>query len=160
MYFKALSIVFFLAIISLGVTRRACVPDNFEGKVVGIKDGDTYSVLYKGVEQTIRLAHIDCPEKKQAFGTAAKKFASDLCFGKLVTIKSNGKTDRNKRILGEVYLGTRNINKELVKNGLAWHYKKYSNDEEYARLESIARASRIGLWSDSNPIAPWDWRKK
>lgn len=55
------------------------LPLSFEGKVTGIKDGDTYTVFYNGSEQTIRLAHIDCPEKKQPFGSKAKQFASDIC---------------------------------------------------------------------------------
>ena len=136
-------------------------PLSFEGKVTAIKDGDTYKVLYDGSEKTIRLAHIDCPEKKQPFGSRAKQFASDICFGKVVTIKTEGKTDRYKRIIGEIILqdGT-NVNKELVKNGLAWHFKKYSDNNEYAELETVAKQEQIGLWTDKEPIAPWDWRHK
>ena len=136
-------------------------PLSFEGKVTAIKDGDTYKVLYDGSEKTIRLAHIDCPEKKQPFGSKAKQFASDICFGKTVTVKTQGKTDRNKRIIGEIILqdGT-NINKELVRNGLAWHFRKYSNDNEYSQLETEARQKQVGLWSDKKPIAPWEWRHK
>lgn len=136
-------------------------PLAFEGKVTGIKDGDTYKVLYNGKEETIRLAHIDCPEKKQPFGNKAKQFASDICFGKIVTVKTEGKADRNKRIIGEIILqdGT-NVNKELVKNGLAWHFKKYSNNNEYAELEITARQQQIGIWTDKEPIAPWEWRHK
>ena len=136
-------------------------PLSFEGKVTSIKEGDTYKVLYDGSERTIRLAHIDCPEKKQPFGSKAKQFASDICFGKTVTVKTQGKTDRNKRIIGEIILqdGT-NINKELVRNGLAWHFRKYSNDNEYSQLETEARQKQVGLWSDKKPIAPWEWRHK
>lgn len=136
-------------------------PLSFEGKVTAIKDGDTYKVLYAGSERTIRLAHIDCPEKKQPFGNRAKQFASDICFGKIVTVKTEGKTDRNKRIIGEIILqdGT-NVNKELVRNGLAWHFKKYSTDNEYAQLETEARQKQIGLWADKEQIPPWEWRHK
>jgi endonuclease YncB( thermonuclease family) len=52
------------------------------------------------------------------------------------------------------------VNKELVNNGLAWHFKKYSDNHEYAELEVIARNNLIGIWSKPNQIAPWDWRKK
>lgn len=137
------------------------IPLFFEAKVTGIKDGDTFKIFFNKTEKTIRLTHIDCPEKKQAFGNKAKLFASDICFGKMVMIKTNGKTDRYNRILGEVILknGT-NVNKELVKNGLAWHYKKYSNDKDYSKLEIKSRKNKIGLWQDKEPIAPWDWRKK
>lgn len=130
-------------------------------KVIGIKDGDTFVLLMDGKEQTVRLAHIDCPEKKQPFGNKAKQFAADLCFGKNVTLINDNKFDRNKRLITEMFLldGT-NINKELVKNGLAWHFKKYSDNKEYAQLEIEAQKNRTGLWSETTPVAPWNWRKK
>ena len=135
-------------------------PSIFKGKVIAIKDGDTYKVLYNNKEKTIRLAHIDCPEKGQPFGNRAKQFASILCFGKTVTVQTEGKTDIYKRIIGEIILedGT-NVNKELIKNGLAWHYKKYSKNIEFDELESQARKDKIGIWSDTDPVAPWKWRK-
>lgn len=130
-------------------------------KVVKIKDGDTFVLLVEEKELVVRLAHIDCPEKKQPFGTKAKQFAADLCFGKYVTINNGDKYDRNKRLIAEIILEDgRNVNKELVKNGLAWHFKKYSNDTNYAMHEITAREKRIGLWADTKPIEPWLWRKK
>ncbi|SFI34944.1 thermonuclease family protein [Halpernia frigidisoli] len=129
-------------------------------KVIGVKDGDTVVLLIDGKPETVRLSHIDCPEKKQPFGNNAKIFVSDLCFGQFVNIKWDGKKDRYKRILAEVILqnGT-NVNKELLKNGLAWHFKKYSKDQNYAALEIYARRKKSGLWIGKNPIAPWEWRK-
>jgi len=130
-------------------------------KVVGIKDGDTFVVLIDGKEQVARLEHIDCPEKKQPFGTKAKQFASDLCFAQYLQLNHKKKYDRNKRLLAEVILlNGVNINKELVNNGLAWHFKKYSDKQEYAELEIKARQNKVGVWSVPNPTAPWDWRKK
>lgn len=133
----------------------------FKGKVVAINDGDTYKVLCNGNMQTIRLAHIDCPERKQPFAAQAKQFAADLCFGKNVLVKTDGKRDRYKRIIGEIILpdGT-NVNKELVRNGFAWHYKKYSTDTVYANLEAAAHRLQVGLWADKESIAPWEWRFK
>jgi micrococcal nuclease len=129
-------------------------------KVIGIKDGDTYVLLIDNTTINVRSAHIDCPEKKQPFGQKAKQFASDHCFGKYVTLKHNNKYDRNHRLIAEVILEDgRNLNKLLVENGLAWHYKKYSKDVDYANLEKLARENKIGLWSDSNPISPENWRK-
>ncbi len=131
-------------------------------KVIGVKDGDTFVLLIDGKMQTVRFAHIDCPEKKQPFGAKAKQFVSDACFGKYVTLIINDKNkfDRNKRLIAEVILEDgKNLNKELVKNGLAWHFKKYSDSKEYNRLEKTARNNKIGIWSEPNPIAPWDWRK-
>lgn len=167
-HFLKISIIFWLCfsftsckIHTKNEDKKLDFPLTFKGKVTAIKDGDTYKVLYDGSEKTIRLAHIDCPEKNQPFGSRAKQFASEICFGKIVTVKTGGKTDRNKRILGEILLqdGT-NVNKELVKNGLAWHFKKYSDNNEYAGLETTAKQRQMGLWADKEPIAPWEWRKK
>lgn len=136
------------------------IPNLFSGRVTGIIDGDTYDVLYKGAERRIRLAHIDCPEKKQPFGTKAKLFASNLCFGEMVTVKIQGKPDRNGRLIAEIITEQGvNINKELVKNGLAWHYKAYSDNIEYAQLEIEAKKGKMAIWSEANPIEPWRWRK-
>lgn len=129
-------------------------------KVIGVKDGDTFVVLIDGKEQVVRFGHIDCPEKKQPFGNKAKQFVSEMCFGKYVTLIHNNTFDRNKRLIAEVILEDgNNLNKELIKNGLAWHFKKYSKDKVYADLEFQARQNKIGLWSDTDPIAPWEWRK-
>jgi endonuclease YncB( thermonuclease family) len=168
MNFSKISTVFLLLFFLFSCTESSKkektetnFPLSFVGKVTSIKDGDTYKVFYNGSEYTIRLAHIDCPEKKQSFGAKAKQFASDICFGKNVVVKSEGKTDRYNRIIAEIILrDDTNVNKELVKNGLAWHFKKYSDNKEYAELETFARDKHIGLWIEPNPIAPWLWRKK
>jgi micrococcal nuclease len=128
-------------------------------KVISVKDGDTIKILYNGKALTIRLAHIDCPEKKQLFGIAAKQFTSSKCYGQTVTVQHENKYDRNKRLIGIVINAKgENINMALVKAGLAWHFKKYSTLKEYAVLENTARQNKTGLWADKNPVAPWDWR--
>jgi micrococcal nuclease len=132
----------------------------FEGKVTGIKDGDTFEVLYDGQPEKVRLAEIDCPEKSQAFGKNARQYASDLCFGKTVTVVSTGKRDRYGRVVGTITTGDgTDVNEELVKAGFAWHYKQYSKNEQLSDLEEEARVKRLGLWADKNPIAPWEWRR-
>ena len=157
---KSIIILLFALFTNCIIHSQTQIPKTFQAKVVGIKDGDTFKVLYNNSEITVRLNHIDCPEKSQPFGNKAKWKASDLCFGKIVKIVSNGKKDRYKRLIAEVYFNNININKELVKNGLAWHFKKYSSDVEYAKIERQARKSKVGLWKEKNPIAPWGWRKK
>ncbi len=133
-------------------------------KVIGVKDGDTVEVLYYQLPIVIRLEHIDAPEKKQAFGTVSKQKLSDLAFGKTVTLVSKGKkgnSDGRGRMIAEIYTNEKTcLNKEMLKAGLAWHYKKYSTNAEYAQLETIAKKKRVGLWSDKNPIAPWNFRRK
>ncbi|MDR6969293.1 endonuclease YncB(thermonuclease family) [Flavobacterium arsenatis] len=134
-------------------------PITFEAKVTAIKDGDTFKVFADGKETTIRLAHVDCPEKKQPFSNNAKQLASDLCFGKTVKVVSDGTVDRYKRLIAEIYVGKKCVNQQLVQNGMAWHYKKYSKSTHYANLEILARKNKVGLWADKEPMAPWEWRK-
>lgn len=131
-----------------------------KGKVIAIKDGDTISLLYNRQTLIVRLEHIDCPEKGQPYGTRAKQFISDSCFGKNVTVTGT-RFDRNKRLIGVVttVAGT-NINKALVAAGLAWHYRQYSTDSSYSLFENQARQQHKGLWAHSQPTPPWHWRKK
>jgi endonuclease YncB( thermonuclease family) len=131
----------------------------FTGKVVGVADGDTITVLYNKQQHKIRFQHIDCPESTQAFGAKAKQALSEKVFGKTVTVKWK-EMDRYKRILGDVYLGQRWINVEMVQNGMAWHYKFFSKDATVAAAEVKARAAKLGIWSQANPTPPWDFRKK
>lgn len=136
------------------------LPTTFDARVVGIKDGDTYSVLVDGREQVVRLANIDCPERSQPFGKAAKQFASDICFDKTVKVETSGKSDRYGRLIGTVWVDdTVEVNAKLVSAGLAWHFVKYSTDSSYTLLEQQARAAGAGLWADSTAISPWEWRK-
>lgn len=133
----------------------------FTAKVIGVKDGDTIEVLFDRKPLVIRLEHVDCPEvrSKQPFGQTAKNKTSELCFGQIVTVIHHKKYDRYKRLIATVINQVgQNVNKELVKAGLAWHYLKYSSDKEYSRLEAVARRQKIGIWSDPSPIPPWKWR--
>lgn len=135
-------------------------PDTISGKVIGIQDGDSITLLTdNNIQLKVRLEGIDCPEKKQDFGTVAKQFTSDLVFLQNVTLQKTGQ-DRYGRTLGYIFLpdGT-NLNEELLKAGLAWHFVKYNKSQRLAQLESDARSNRIGLWQLSNPTAPWDFRK-
>jgi micrococcal nuclease len=131
----------------------------FNGKVVAVKDGDTIVVLSEKTPIKIRLHEIDCPELGQDFGRKAKEFTSELCFEKNVKVIVKGK-DYFGRTLAEIILpDKKNLNHELVKKGLAWHFKKYSKDKTLAVFELNARKTRAGLWSLSNPIPPWEFRK-
>lgn len=132
---------------------------NFTGKVVGVLDGDTIEVLHDGHAERVRLNGIDCPEKGQPFGKKAKQFTSTMVFGKEVDIQVLG-FDRYGRTIGDVMLGDgRNLNRELVRAGFAWWYRKYSKDFTLGDLEDEARLAKQGLWADPNPVPPWEWRK-
>jgi micrococcal nuclease len=124
-----------------------------------VSDGDTIDVLREGRAVRVRLEGIDTPERGQPFGTRAKQFTSDLVFGKTVAVQVKG-TDQYGRILGEVILPDgRSLNRELVRNGYAWWYRRYSDDPVLQQLEEEARRERRGLWRDQNPIPPWEFRR-
>lgn len=133
--------------------------ETLTGKVVKVADGDTITILSEKNEQIrIRFSGVDCPEKSQAFGQKAKEFTANLCAGKQVKVISQSK-DRYGRVLGVVMVNGVNVNKEILKAGLAWHYKQYDKSQEFADIESQARKKKIGLWAEKNPIAPWEFRK-
>jgi endonuclease YncB( thermonuclease family) len=135
-------------------------PTVLKGKVAKIVDGDTFDLLVGTTIHRIRLAGIDAPEKKQDFSYASKQLLAQLCNGQLLTVVVTD-VDRNKRKIADVYDEQKKwINKELVSQGMAWHFKQYSSNSELATAELLARKKKVGLWSVNNPIAPWEWRKK
>ena len=134
--------------------------ETIDGRVVGIADGDTLTLLDAGNMQfKIRLAAIDAPEKAMPFGQRSKEQLSDICYGKqaFVTVVD---TDRYGRTVGEVVCNDINANEAMIKSGLAWVYRKYDKGYGYLyAFEDEAKAAKRGLWADTNPVAPWEWRK-
>jgi endonuclease YncB( thermonuclease family) len=129
-----------------------------DGKVVGVTDGDTITILVGTEQKKIRLAEIDAPEKSQAFGNLSKMMLSEKVFGKEVRVTVTNK-DRYNRYVGKVTYNGRNVNEEMVKEGYAWHYKQYSHNPEMALAEFEARRNQSGLWQlPATP--PWDFRKQ
>tara|TARA_S200000501_G_scaffold296545_1_gene282696 strand:+ start:378 stop:827 length:450 start_codon:yes stop_codon:yes gene_type:complete len=130
----------------------------FNAKVISVIDGDTIHVINQSLKITVRLSGIDTPELKQMYGNEAKDILSEKILNKIVTIKGISK-DRYGRLIGDIFLNDRWINYELINEGIAWHYKKYSDDIKLSKAEKEARDNGIGIWSQINPIAPWDYRK-
>lgn len=137
-----------------------------QGKVVSVADGDTITVLdAEKTQHKIRLQGIDAPEKAQAFGAKSKQALYEMVHGKTVQV-SFEKSDKYGRILGKVLLDGQDICHQQIKAGLAWHYKKYQNQqplvdrEAYSASETAAKSEKLGLWSDPRPVAPWDFRKR
>jgi endonuclease YncB( thermonuclease family) len=116
-------------------------------------------------QHKIRLAGIDAPEKAQAFGQRSKESLSDLLFDQRVTVETS-KRDRYGRSVGTVLVDGLDANLEQVKRGMAWHYKTYEREQspqerqDYAKAEEVARAARVGLWKDAQPVPPWDFRHR
>ena len=129
-------------------------------KVVSIADGDTFTVLHENkTQEKIRLYGIDCPEQRQDFGSVAKNGVGELVFEKMVRIERKYK-DRNGRTVAVVYLQNGVcVNEEMLRRGLAWHFKRYDNSPAWAEIENIARFNKAGLWARSDAVAPWEWRR-
>lgn len=129
------------------------------GKVIKVADGDTITVLDdNNKKHKIRLAKIDAPELKQSYGIKSKNYLESLIYNKPIKVLYSS-IDRYKRILGIVYLGDKEINLIMLKNGLAWHYYT-DKTPSYIQAEKSARDKKIGLWSESNPINPYIFRRK
>jgi len=135
----------------------------WSGKVIGVADGDTITVLRDKQPQKIRLYGIDCPEKRQSFGNKAKQFTSELVFGKLVEVEPVA-TDRYVRTVAFVQVENVLVNEELIKEGLAWVYKRYCKlpvcNDMWDSLEVEARSGKRGLWGDSGHVPPWEFRRQ
>lgn len=151
------------ALLLLAVQTAAA--DLLSGRVVGVASGDTITVLGQDHEKRkIRLSGIDAPEIAQPFGSRSKQSLSDLAYGRTVSV--DWWRDRNRRIVGKVLEGGRDVNLEQVRRGMAWHYKQYQGEqdavdrERYTEAESGARMARHGLWVDPKPIPPWEWRHR
>jgi len=131
----------------------------WSGKVVAVHDGDTISVMHFGRAEKVRLFGVDCPEKDQDFGTRAREFNADFTFGKVAHVLP---VDRDKyaRTVAWVAVEGKSLNKELVRAGLAWWYRRHAEDNlELMALEVEARKNKFGLWSQPNPVPPWRFRR-
>jgi len=142
----------------------ACNAETITGHVVGVADGDTITVLDADkVQHKIRLAGIDAPEKKQAFGNRSKESLSALAFDKTVNVETD-KQDRYGRQVGKVLVNGQDVNLVQVERGMAWFYRQYQREQSpndrrlYEAAEDAARADKRGLWRDADPMPPWEFR--
>jgi endonuclease YncB( thermonuclease family) len=147
----------FLAAACLVLACSAASADGW--KVVSVHDGDTLKVLQNGQQTTIRLQGIDAPEIGQPFGSKSRDRLAELTMGKMVVIQAD-KPDQYGRLLGTVEVNGENVNRQMIADGLAWHYTRYSKDSGLASAERAAREARRGLWADARPVPPWEWRAK
>ena len=136
------------------------------GRVIGVSDGDTITVLDTDkIEHKVRLMGIDAPEKSQAFGAASKQALSNYIYQREVTVDYK-KLDKYKRIVGKVILDKQDVCLAMIEHGMAWHYKDYEKEQSktdrdlYSQAELKAREAKIGLWQDNKAIEPSAFRHK
>lgn len=162
----------------LVVASSSLQAETLFGQVIGVSDGDTVTILDANKETYhVRLAGIDAPEKKQPFGDRSKQALSALVFGKPVEVEWH-KRDRYDRLIGKILVARQNgdcagdrcprtldVSLSQIEAGLAWHYQQYAKEQahedrvRYSQAEDTARAKHLGLWSESDPVPPWEWRK-
>jgi endonuclease YncB( thermonuclease family) len=154
-----------VALITVLCLTAAAQKQTITGKVVGVSDGDTITVLDDSNKQhKIGLEGIDAPESNQDYGSRAKQSLSDLVFGKTVTVISS-KKDKYGRVLGKVTLDGKDINQEQIDRGMAWFYRAYRAElpanvaAVYELREARAQQEKRGLWADASPVPPWDFRR-
>ncbi len=158
---RTLAAVMLLAVFACNAMAATIV-----GRVVGVSDGDTVTVLTAENRQfRIRLSGIDAPEKKQPFGARAKETLARQVFGQPVTVEWS-KTDRYGRIVGKIEVDGVDANLEQVREGSAWVYTQYLRElpvedrRLYLQAQRQAQEERRGLWLDAQPEPPWQWRRE
>lgn len=152
----------------VGAVNPVFAEEFFSGIVIEVQDGDTAVVRAEnGETKKIRFYGVDTPESewpgkwpKQPYSDVAKSFAASYLNGKAVTVRLTGDTTYSREV-GEVFRNGYSVSRELVRQGLAWWNSKYSaDDQDLKLLEESARKQKFGLWADSNPTPPWEWRRK
>lgn len=134
--------------------------EDLRGKVIGISDGDTLTVLIERKPVKVRLSEIDAPERKQPFGTRSRQSLATICNQKFAVITWKAH-DRYGRVIGHVQCEGIDANASQVRSGMAWVYDRYaSSGTPLYALQEEAKLERRGLWGHPDAIPPWEWRRK
>lgn len=148
-------------------SNKTITKKSYRGKITRISDGDTIHVTDDdGQKHKIRMAHIDAPELKQAYGTRSRDHLASVAERAKVRVKVFD-IDRYGREVAQVFVGKTDLNLKQIQEGAAWHYESYAKKQqnklafaEYSASQKQAKRNRKGLWREKNPQAPWDWRKQ
>lgn len=149
------TIIVLAALISVAASAAEIV-----GRVVRVADGDTLIIVDgSNIQYRVRLAKIDAPEKSQPFGVVSRNHLAGMVANGTVRVAFTAR-DKYGRIIGDISTADcERVNLQMIADGFAWHYAAFDNSPEYAAVENDARKNRRGLWSEPNPVPPWEWRK-
>lgn len=131
-------------------------------KVVKVSDGDTFTGLTNDNQRVrFRLQGVDAPERHQPYSKKSTNMLSKMIFGKRVGIEEHVAADHYGRPVVYVYTPDgKDVCAEMLRSGMAWHYKHYDKSAHYSELERQARSEKVGLWRDTDPEPPWDYRRR
>ena len=142
------------------VSSTLSADETMEAKVKRVIDGDSILVVDSNeMEFEAQLEGIDAPEMKQEFGKESLEALTKMLKDQKVKLTWKSK-DTYDRLLAQVYLEDKHINIEMLRSGMAWHFKRYNKSEELAKIELEAKQAKKGLWAKESPVAPWDYRKE
>ena len=152
---------FFISLLLALITVSAAFAQRFPVKVVGVSDGDTFTVINRdNLQLKIRVYGIDAPEKNQAYGNKSKQALSSLIFGKSIEIDVQTQ-EKWGRFVAKVYTPDgKDVALLMLQTGMAWHYTRFDKTPSYAKAQEAAKKANKGLWADKSPVAPWDFRHK
>lgn len=132
----------------------------FYGKAIKVFSGQSFTFLYRNdIHIPVILYGISCPYIGQPYAEEAKQYLTKLIFEKEVDLAWVDE-DIYGRKIGIITVNNININEEMIRAGFAWHNKEQDYNPEWAKLETEAKIAKRGLWSQPNPIPPWEWRAK
>jgi len=151
----------FCVLLASLAAAHASAAEPISGKVVAVGDGDSLTLVDSaGKKMRIRLAQIDAPEYKQAFGTASRKSLAAICLRKPATVEAV-ETDSYGRMIGKVNCAGVDANVEQVRRGMAWVVARNTlPNSPLPEMEANARLRGLGLWAGDKPEPPWEWRKR
>lgn len=147
----------------LAFSSASSAAETLSGRVARVESGDAvYLIDAAGHHHVVRLAGIDAPERGQPFGDQSRQRLAALVGGRDVTVLWY-KRDSGGRLIGKVWIDGLDVSFEMVRSGMAWHYKRFAPEQpaedrpHYAAIEAEARMGRVGLWADPSPVPPWEW---
>jgi endonuclease YncB( thermonuclease family) len=152
--------------IALAASGAGVAAQVLHGRVVGISDGDTITIVDAAKRShRVRLGAIDAPERTQPYSVQSRQALAARVFHRDVAVLWS-KLDRYDRIVGKVVIDGMDVNLAQVADGMAWHYRQYESEQSredaraYQAAEDQARKRRLGLWADANPESPWKFRRE
>lgn len=142
----------------LSMLLAACTPSLANPTLQKVLDGDTVIILDAGHTYHLRLLDIDAPELHQAFGKQSQRSLKSLCSKAEISVQPQGQ-DIYGRTLGHLYCGHMDASQSQIAGGMAWFNQRYSQRSELKTLQQQAQQQGLGLWQQTDPMPPWQWRK-